>query len=150
MCHKHIERSVACNYIDWSSCVSWSLGRTSAPSLISLPNRADAMSTSASYLQGGKHAGHLSRELHEIGNQIQLAQTQTRNPLAARLGLPRLYQLDDYHAVAVQLDACINKWENDLPSDWKLKNLGKVVDRTSRTERYVLHLRYAAIRLPSP
>jgi hypothetical protein len=101
------------------------------------------MSISASSLQGGRHAGHLSRELHEIGNQIQLAQTQTRNPLAARLGLPRLYQQDDYNAVAVQLDACLNKWENGLPSDWKLQYLRKVVDRASRAERYVLHLRYA-------
>jgi hypothetical protein len=101
------------------------------------------MSTSGSFLQGGRHAEHLSRELHEIGNQIQLAQTQTRNALAARLGLPRLYQQDDYHAVAVQLDACLNKWENGLPSDWTLENLNKVVDRTSRAERYLLHLRYA-------
>ena len=99
------------------------------------------MSTSASYLQGGKHAGHLSRELHEIGNQIQLAQIQTRNNLAARLGLPRLYQQDEYHTVAVQLDACLNKWENGLPNDWKLPNLPNVVDRTSRAERYLLHLR---------
>jgi hypothetical protein len=136
-------RSVACSHADSPSCVSWSLGRTSAPSLIPLPNRADAMSISASSLQGGRHAGHLSRELHEIGNQIQLAQTQTRNPLAARLGLPRLYQQDDYNAVAVQLDACLNKWENGLPSDWKLQYLGKVVDRASRAERYVLHLRYS-------
>lgn len=91
----------------------------------------------------GRHAKHLTRglELHEIGNQIQLAQTQTRNSLAARLGLPRLYQQDEYHDVAVQLDACLNKWENALPSDWKLQNLAKVIDRTSRAERYLLHLR---------
>jgi hypothetical protein len=101
------------------------------------------MSSSGSYQQGGRHAEHLTRglELHEIGNQIQLAQTQTRNSLAARLGLPRLYQQDEYHAVAVQLGACLNKWENDLPSDWKLQNLQKIVDRTSRAERYLLHLR---------
>ncbi|KAF4237041.1 hypothetical protein CNMCM6457_001651 [Aspergillus fumigatiaffinis] len=112
-----------------------------------LTEQADAMSISASSLQGGRHAGHLSRELHEIGNQIQLAQTQTRNPLAARLGLPRLYQQDDYNAVAVQLDACLNKWENGLPSDWKLQYLGKVVDRASRAERYVLHLRLLHSRI---
>ncbi|GIK05333.1 hypothetical protein Aspvir_009440 [Aspergillus viridinutans] len=96
-----------------------------------LTEQAKAMSTRGSYLQGGNHAEHLSRELHEIGNQIQLAQTQTRNALAARLGLPRLYQQDDYHAVAVQLDACLNKWENGLPSDWKLQNINKVVHRIS-------------------
>lgn len=66
-------------------CVSWSLSRTSAPSLILLPNRADP--------QSDRHAERLTRtlELYEIGNQIQLAQTQTRNALTARLGLPRLY-----------------------------------------------------------
>jgi hypothetical protein len=59
------------------------------------------------------------------------------------LGLPRLYQQDEYHAVAVQLDACLNKWENELPDEWKLQNLKSVADRTSRAELYVLHLRYA-------
>ncbi|KAF4231743.1 hypothetical protein CNMCM6805_010332 [Aspergillus fumigatiaffinis] len=144
---RQLKEQVWAGCVALDRCVSWSLGRTSAPSLIPLPNRADAMSISASSLQGGRHAGHLSRELHEIGNQIQLAQTQTRNPLAARLGLPRLYQQDDYNAVAVQLDACLNKWENGLPSDWKLQYLGEVVDRASRAERYVLHLRLLHSRI---
>jgi hypothetical protein len=102
------------------------------------------MSSSGSYQQGdSRHAEHLTRglELYEIGSQIQLAQTQTRNSLAARLGLPRLYQQDEYHAVAVQLDSCLNKWENNLLSDWKLQDLQNVVDRTSRVERYLLRLR---------
>ncbi|GFF51589.1 uncharacterized transcriptional regulatory protein C1F7.11c [Aspergillus udagawae] len=144
---RQLKQHVWASCVALDRCVSWSLGRTSAPSLIPLPNRAEAMSTSGSFLQGGRHAEHLSRELHEIGNQIQLAQTQTRNALAARLGLPRLYQQDDYHAVAVQLDACLNKWENGLPSDWKLENLNKVVDRTSRAERYLLHLRLLHSRI---
>lgn len=80
-------------------------------------------------------------ELHEIGNQIQLAQTEDRNNLATRLGLPRHYQHDNYPTVAVELDACLDRWENSLPSDWKLQNLREVADRTSRAERYLLHLR---------
>lgn len=101
------------------------------------------MSSSGSSQEGGRHAEHFTwrLELHEIGNQIQLAQTQTQNSLAAKLGLPGLYQQDDYHAVALQLDACLNKWENGLPSDWKLQNLKEVVDRTALAERYLLHLR---------
>ncbi|OKL57802.1 hypothetical protein UA08_07261 [Talaromyces atroroseus] len=124
-------------------CVSWSLSRTSAPPLILLPHRADSMTSRESYQQSGSQADHftLGLELHEIGNQIQLAQTQTRNCLASRLGLPRLYQQDEYHVVAVQLDSCLNKLENNLPSDWKLQNLPNVVDSTSRAERYLLHLR---------
>lgn len=100
------------------------------------------MSSSGSYQQGG-HADQLTRglELHEIGNQIQLAQTQTRNSLAARLGLPRLYQQDEYCAVAVQLDSCLNKWENNILSDWKLQDPQRVPDRMSRVERYLLRLR---------
>ena len=111
--------------------------------MISLPNKPDPISSSGDYRQGDRDAEHLARglELLELGNQIQLAQTQTRNSLAARLGLPRLYQQDEYHAVAMQLDACLNKWENSLPSDWKLENLQKVADRTSRAELYLLHLR---------
>ena len=101
------------------------------------------MCSSGGFQQGGGHAEHLALglELHEIGNHIQLAQTQTRNDVTAKLGLPRLYQQYEYHTVAVQLDGCLNKWENGLPNDWKLQNLPKVVDRTARAGRYLLHLR---------
>lgn len=111
--------------------------------LIPSPKRTDSIFLNGSYQPGDGRAEHLARrlELYEIGNQIQLAQSQTRNSLAARLGLPRLYQQDEYHVVAVQLDASLNKWENGLPMDWKLPNLHKVVDRVSRVERYLLHLR---------
>lgn len=84
---------------------------------------------------------HLYLEIYEVGNQIQLAQTQTRNTFAAKLGLPRPYQQEQYHAVAMQLDACLDKWENKLPIYWKLQNLPQVVDRESRTHGYLLHIR---------
>lgn len=100
------------------------------------------MSTSGGHQQGDNHAEYLTWkvELHEIGNQIQLAQTQARNSLAAKLGLPRLYQQDEYHVVAVKLEACLNNWENGLPNDWQLQNLQQDGDRTTRIKRCLLHL----------
>jgi hypothetical protein len=108
------------------------------------------MSPSASSCsQDDARTAHLSRvfELHEIGNQIQLAQAQCRNRAASGLGLPRLYQQDEYHAVAVQLDACLNRWESALPDDWKAHNLRAVVDRKPLVERYLLHLRLMHTRI---
>lgn len=124
---------------DQARCVSWSLGRTLAPSLVLFPNNFDSLSSSGNYQQGEGDAERLRRELefNEIGNQIQLAQTQTRLGVAAKFGLPRLYQQDEYHAIAVQLDASLNKWEANL----KLQNIATVADKKSRRERYLLHLR---------
>ncbi|KAF4762038.1 hypothetical protein HAV15_007956 [Penicillium sp. str.  len=85
--------------------------------------------------------------LHEIGNQIQLAQIQTRTSLAGRFRPPLLSQQDEYHNAALQLDACLQDWENSLPSDWQSQNLRMVVDRSSRAERYLLHLRYLHHRI---
>lgn len=79
--------------------------------------------------------------LHEIGNQIQLAQIQTRTSLAGRFRPPVLSQQDEYQNAALQLDACLQDWENSLPSDWQSQNLRMIVDRSSRAERYLLHLR---------
>lgn len=79
--------------------------------------------------------------LHEIGNQIQLAQIQTRTSLAARFRPPLLSQQDEYHNTALQLDACLRNWENNLPSDWQSQNLKMVANRSSRAARYLLHLR---------
>lgn len=81
-------------------------------------------------------------ELHEIGNQIQLAQGQTRNRVAFRLGLPRLYQQDEYHAVAVQIDTCLGKWEDSLPNDWQYDNLRNIVEKSIRSKALLLHARY--------
>ncbi|KAI8689372.1 hypothetical protein NCS56_00200600 [Fusarium sp. Ph1] len=127
---------VSCIGLD--RCVSWSLGRSSAPVLITSPSRTEITSLND---QVDDRSFTRALELHEIGNQIQLAQTEDRNNLATRLGLPRHYQHDNYPTVAVELDACLDRWENSLPSDWKLQNLREVADRTSRAERYLLHLR---------
>jgi hypothetical protein len=106
-------------------------------------------SSASSRSQDDARTAHLSRvfELHEIGNQIQLAQTQIRNCASSALGLPRLYQQDEYHAVAVQLDDCLNKWESALPEDWKAHNIRAVGDRKLVVERYLLHLRLLHTRI---
>ncbi|RAL02586.1 putative transcription factor [Aspergillus ibericus CBS 121593] len=145
---RELKERVWASCIALDRCVSWSLGRTSAPSLTPLPSRPASVSLSGGH-KSGRHAERLRRalELHEIGSHIQLAQTQTRNSLAAGLGLPRLYQQDEYHAVAVQLDTSLNKWEESLPSDWQLRNIPNVVDRVSRAEGYLLHLRLLHTRI---
>ncbi|CAG9949907.1 unnamed protein product [Clonostachys rosea f. rosea IK726] len=138
---------VSCVALD--RCVSWSLGRTSVPSLVHLPMKTNSPVASGTSHIGAAHADKLRRkmELHEIGNQIQLAQTQTRNGLASGLGLPRLYQHDDYISVAVQLDSCLSKWEKGLPDEWQLQSLPQVTDRASRAEGYLLQLRLLHSRI---
>lgn len=89
---------------------------------------------------GAEHHGW-ELELHEIGTQIQLAQSQSRNPLTTKLGLPRLYQHDEYHAIAVQLDGCLTRWECRLPDSWRVHNVHNIGDRSARVERYLLHFR---------
>ncbi|TFB05393.1 hypothetical protein CCMA1212_002667 [Trichoderma ghanense] len=131
----------------WASCValerctSWALGKSTALAAIPLPNRP-ALPTGH---RADFHAWEL--ELHEIGTHIQLAQVQSRNSMAAKLGLPRLYQQDEYHAIAVQLDGCLNKWEKTLPDDWRLQNMHMVHDRRARAERYLLHFRLLHSRI---
>ena len=89
-------------------------------------------------------------ELYEIGNQIQIAQTQMRNHLTSKLGVPSLYQQDEYHAVMVQLDAGLERWEVGVRREWGVWDGrqgrrdgvdGRVVDRGVRVERYLLRLR---------
>ena len=120
-------------------CVNWVLGKTSAPSLLPLYGQSLADATFPS----GKNTDHLIRglELHEIGNQIQLAQTGAWSHLGPGLGLPQLYGQKEYHIVAVQLDECLSKWEKNLPDDWSLQSLQYCVDGPFRAERYLTHLR---------
>lgn len=71
-------------------CVNWVVGKTSAPSLLPLHGHSPADAT----FPGGKNTDPLIRglELHEIGNQIQLAQTGAWSQLGPSLGLPQLYE----------------------------------------------------------
>ena len=79
-------------------------------------------------------------QLSEICSQIQLAQTNTRRDLASKLHLPRVSQHDEYHSIAVHLDGCLDKWEKELPHDFQLENVKRAGNRTTRAQRYLLHL----------
>jgi hypothetical protein len=94
-------------------------------------------------LPSGEKTGQIIRglELHEIGNQIQLAQAGAYSHLGPRLWLRQLYEQNEYHIVAVQLDECLGKWERNLPEDWSLQSLQYCVDGPFRAERYLTHLR---------
>lgn len=139
-------RSIGMSWKDFSSmvfysltsyrCISWSLGKTSSLVLIPSPPTTSSQQLGQKEMPDTRGLG-----LHEIGNQIQLAQIQTRTSLAGRFRPPLLSQQDEYHNAALQLDACLQDWENSLPSDWQSQNLRMVVDRSSRAERYLLHLR---------
>jgi hypothetical protein len=54
-------------------------------------------------------------ELYEIINHVVLSQTSSHNSLAGKLGLPYLYQGEEYFTTAVKLEASINKWDKSLP-----------------------------------
>ncbi|KAJ5178069.1 uncharacterized protein N7500_000768 [Penicillium coprophilum] len=125
-----------CHWLISYRCISWSLGKTSALVLIPSPP-----TSSNQRLGHNSIHNNWGLDLHEIGNQIQLAQIQMRTSLAARFRPPLLSQQDEYHKSALQLDAYLRDWENNLPGDWQLQNLKMVSDRSHRAERYVLHLR---------
>ncbi|KAJ5310835.1 CCAAT-binding transcription factor subunit B [Penicillium atrosanguineum] len=135
---KRLKRKIWASCVALDRCVSWSLGKTSTLVLVPSPD--------SGCQQNGKRPEHLRWELHEIGNQIQLAQTQSRSS-PTKDGVLHLCQQDKYHTVAVHLDACLNKWENSLPSDWQLQNIRFMGDNTSRAERYMLHLRLLHSRI---
>lgn len=123
--------------------MSWSLG-TISTSFPVLPWQSTEGSDPTPLNDGQQDKSnmeHLYLEIYEIGNQIQLAQTQTRNTFGAKLGLPRPYRQEQYHSVAVQLDTCLDRWESKLPTHWKLQNLPLVIDRVSRTHGYLLQFR---------
>ncbi|CBF83062.1 hypothetical protein AN3269.2 [Aspergillus nidulans FGSC A4] len=127
----------------WASCValdrctSWSLGKSSTLVPILLP-------LSGSQRRGASAEGDSwGLRLYEIGNQIQLAQLRTRSaPASKSRQLGSQSQQEDYCNAALQLDASLQQWEASLPLEWQAKNLKMVIDRPSRAEGYLLHLRY--------
>jgi hypothetical protein len=78
-------------------------------------------------------------ELYEIANHMMQSQTATSKSLGDELGLPRLYQNDEYFATAVKLDASLQKFENTIPSLAELS--GTEIDDVSRTQVLVIWLR---------
>ncbi|KAJ5093203.1 hypothetical protein N7456_009064 [Penicillium angulare] len=139
--NSHLKRKVWASCVFLDRCVSWSLGKTSAIYLIpSLKSFQLQEMRDVEIFQWGL-------ELHEIGNQIQLAQVETGSTLAARSVARTLGQQEEYHTAAVHLDSCLNKWEMGLPSDFQLQNIKYLENRTRRMERYLLHIRLLHSRI---
>ena len=80
-------------------------------------------------------------ELYEICNHIVLSQVSVCNTFANRLGLPRLYENEDYFGIAVQLDNCLSRWEKDLPRLLRHGILEVGVDDALQRQRVMLRLR---------
>jgi hypothetical protein len=80
-------------------------------------------------------------ELYEITNHAMLSQTSSHHSLAVKLGLPHLYQDEEYFITAVKLEASINKWDKSLPRSLRLdSSQGDVGDDLLR-QRVILRLR---------
>ena len=92
--------------------ISWVLGRTS---LISSNFSSADSPGGLGEKQGVDPYFTNVIELYEISNHIMLSQAPACSSLGDRLGLPRLYQNEDHFGIVVQLDACLNKWEDSLP-----------------------------------
>ncbi|KAH7024536.1 putative fungal-specific transcription factor [Microdochium trichocladiopsis] len=146
-----LQRQVWATCVSLDRCVAWAQGKTIAHFSAPLSNASKLKRFPASNLPqaDAARAAHLRRgsELFEIGNQIQLAQMQIRSRGASDLGLPRLYQQDEYHVVAVQFDACLDKWESALPDEYKVHSLRAQEPARSRLERYMLHFRLFHTRI---
>ncbi|KAK9350221.1 fungal-specific transcription factor domain-containing protein [Lipomyces doorenjongii] len=150
MCgHRGESKDEALKLKVWASCValdrctSWSLGKTSTLVPIPLPP--------SSCQRRGANAKRDSwgLRLYEIGNQIQLAQLRTRSTPESRSRQPgsSQSQQEDYCNAALQLDTSLQQWEASLPLEWQAQNLKMVIDRSSRAEGYLLHLRYLHHRI---
>ncbi|KAL4866931.1 fungal-specific transcription factor domain-containing protein [Aspergillus spectabilis] len=150
MCsHRGESKDEALKLKVWTSCVgldrctSWSLGKTSALVPIPLPpNNCQRRGPSTTRDSWGLR-------LYEIGNQIQLAQLRARSTPTSRSRQPgsSQSQQDEYCNAALQLDASLQQWEASLPPEWQAQHLKMVVDRSSRAEEYLLHLRYLHHRI---
>jgi hypothetical protein len=80
-------------------------------------------------------------ELYEIINHIMLSQTSSHNSVAGRLGLPHLYQDEEYFSTAVKLEVVINKWDKSLPRSLRLDSSQGDVGDDLFKQRVILRLR---------
>ncbi|KAJ5710584.1 hypothetical protein N7488_004740 [Penicillium malachiteum] len=139
----HIKLKVWASCVALDRCVSWSLGKTSAFTLIPSPKSCQAKKAG----DPGTEISYWNMELHEIGNRIQLAQVRTGNTLTARTVARAQGQQEEYHTAAVRLDSCLNEWEGSLPIDLQSQNINYLKDKTFQMERYLLHIRLLHSRI---
>lgn len=80
-------------------------------------------------------------ELYEIAYHITLSQMPSANTFDGSLGLPQLYEKEDYYSNVVRFEACIEKWQKALPKtltpDFDPANRDTPLNR----QRTILHLR---------
>ena len=91
----------------------------------------------------GQSANYFTKmlELYEITNHVMLSQMSSHNSVAARLGLPHLYQDEEYFSTAVKLEAAINKWDKSLPRSLRLDSFQGDVGDDLFKQRVILRLR---------
>jgi hypothetical protein len=80
-------------------------------------------------------------ELYEITNHVLLSQMSSHDSIAYRLGLPRLYQDEEYFSTATKLEASINKWDKNLPRSLRLDSSQGDVGDDLFKQRVILRLR---------
>ena len=88
-------------------------------------------------------------ELYEIGNHIMLSQVSASCTITNRLGLPRLYQNENYFGTALKLDGCLDRWEKNLTPSLKYDIFQVGVDDTLQRQRVTLRLRLVELELCS-
>lgn len=131
----------------WQLCMSmdrqssWLLGRISTYSISLHLSPAVIQASTPEILPYFQFSTKMS-ELYDIAHHIMLAQISTGSSLADRLGLERLYQNQEYPSVAVKLDACLSKWELEVPQSLKLEALRFDVQIVQYRQAVMLRLRY--------
>jgi len=139
----------------WQCCISmdrrisWMLGRISmsAVSLAQFPISHNSFHDDGSEKVPYFRYFAMMSELYEIANYLIHVQISASSNFTDKLGLSRLYQHQEYCSVAVQLDNCLNTWENDLPQSVKLDNLQQDADDVQYRQAVMLRLRYVKSEL---
>ena len=70
-----------------------------------------------------------------------LSQVSASRSITNRLGLPRLYENEDYFGAALQLDGCLDRWEKNLSQSLRHDIFQVGVDDSLQRRRVALHLR---------
>lgn len=86
-------------------------------------------------------------ELYEVSNHIMFSQPPACSSFGEGLGLPRLYQNEEYFGTVLQLDACLNKWEKSLPQSLRVDISQGGGDDVSHRQGVILRLRLLDARI---
>ncbi|KAH8891153.1 putative fungal-specific transcription factor [Thozetella sp. PMI_491] len=140
--NKHRKRQIWQGCILLHRAISWSLGRTPVASPI-----VEAEFLSDEGLGGVYNAPYQQyltkcMEVYEITNHIMLSQTSMHTSFADKFGLPRLHQNEEYCALSMKLENCLNKWHQTLPQSLTLDATWESSISLSNPRALMIHLRY--------